>query len=357
MEGWGSRSIYTPGPTGWGCPWWVLILSTSSLNSLPRHWRKSPRKDRQLFAGGGQPDTHIEVGLLGRCTRHCSRCWGTAGNKREKVLPSWSIFSIGENKYWIISRVSKKHTERVPRWQGMWRKISTVEFWGGGRRGWLQSAKEGSGQASLKRWHSRNDPKEGRGKPTTWLSRWRTFQAEETASPKALSQECPWCVWGTAGPEKLSRGEGEMAGGEALRSRALVTLCCLRCRKQRTAESESSCADSELKRGQGSREGSRRPHNTPGGGGGGGRCCRHRPQVRCGTWEKRSPRVWPEQLEKRSCLFLNQGKLQKQHMWGQRWLGAWLWASYVCHVCWAPKWNFQQKAGCRSEVRRGPNWM
>lgn len=36
-------------------------------------------------AGGGQPDTYTEVVLLGRCARHCSRCWDTAGNETREV--------------------------------------------------------------------------------------------------------------------------------------------------------------------------------------------------------------------------------------------------------------------------------
>ena len=73
----------------------------------------------------------------------------------------------------------------------------------------------------------------------------------------------------------------------------------------------------------------------------------HYGQVGHGIWEERSQRAWPEQLGKWSCLFLNQGKLLKEHVWGQWWVGAWLWISYICDVCWTPKWCCQQEADWR----------
>ena len=108
------------------------------------------------------------------------------------------------------------------------------------------------------------------------------------------------------------------------------------------------CADSELKRRQGAERTAGAPSYSRGGSRG-VRC--HDGQVGHGIREKeRSQRAWPEQLGKWSCLFLNQGKFLKEHVWGQRWVGAWLWVSYVCDVCWTPKWCCQQEADWRVRI-------
>ena len=88
-----------------------LILSTSSLNSLPRHWRKPPRKERKIPAGRGQPDTYTGVVWLERHARPCCRCRGHTGNRTEKDSYPQRAFLLSRRQ--IINKSSKKYMECV----------------------------------------------------------------------------------------------------------------------------------------------------------------------------------------------------------------------------------------------------